>query len=112
MQLRYQKTILDSKDEIEPVSSIGWTKGGKLHRMSVTSSRSRVLKVFDADGECKDKFSTKPRQENQKQYVVQCAEFSPCGTKLAIAQSDNIVFVYKIGRIGPRDVRCLSGGCI
>eukprot|EP00398_MALV-I-01_sp_L67-1_P000507 gene507-687_t len=97
MQLRYQKTVLDAWEEIEPVSSIGWSKGGKMHRMAVTSSRSRVLRVLDAEGEVKDKFSTKPRQDSQKQYVVRCAEFSPCGTKLAIAQSDNIVFVYKIG---------------
>jgi len=33
----------------------------------------------------------------KKSYVVTSIAFSPDSTKLAIGQSDNIVFVYKIG---------------
>jgi intraflagellar transport protein 172 len=29
--------------------------------------------------------------------VVRALEFSPCSTKLAVAQSDAIVFIYKLG---------------
>ena len=37
------------------------------------------------------------RQYGKKSYVVKGLAFSPDGTKLAIGQSDNIIFVYKIG---------------
>lgn len=47
--------------------------------------------------EKKDKIPTKPADKAQKSYIVRSIAFSPDGTKLAVAQSDNIVFVYKIG---------------
>ena len=45
-----------------------------------------------------DKFSTKPADpKGSKTYVVRGMAWSPDSSKLAIAQSDNIVFVYKLG---------------
>ena len=58
----------------------------------------RVVQLFDDDGERRDKFSTKPASpEGRKNFVVRGMAFSPDSAKLAIAQSDNIVFVYKLG---------------
>ena len=58
----------------------------------------RVVQLFDENGERKDKFSTKPAQpDGVKNFVVRGMAFSPDSAKLAIAQSDNIVFVYKLG---------------
>ena len=42
-------------------------------------------------------FSTKPAEKGSKNYTVVAMAFSPDSTKLAIAQSDNIVFIYKLG---------------
>jgi intraflagellar transport protein 172 len=71
--------------------------------------------MFDEEGVRKDKFSTKPADKVQfliyfllfllictylkgpKTYIVRQMVFSPQSDKLAIAQSDNMVFVYKIG---------------
>jgi intraflagellar transport protein 172 len=54
--------------------------------------------MFDAQtGKREDKFSTKPSEKGDKNYVVRALEFSPDSSKLAVAQSDNIVFIYKIG---------------
>ena len=48
--------------------------------------------------ERRDKFSTKPAEKGgPKNYLVRELAFSPDSTKLAIAQSDKIVFVYKLG---------------
>lgn len=56
----------------------------------------RVVYLFDENGEKRDKFKTKPADANaQQSYVVRAMAFSPDSTKLAIAQSDNIVFVYR-----------------
>lgn len=53
--------------------------------------------MFDDLGNRKDKFPTKPNDQGQKSYVVRTIEFSPDSTKIAVAQSDNIVYVYMVG---------------
>ena len=54
--------------------------------------------MFDENGERRDKFATKPADASaQKAFQVRGMAFSPDSAKLAIAQSDNIVFVYKLG---------------
>jgi intraflagellar transport protein 172 len=65
-------------------------------KMAVVSS-DRVVHIFDADGERRDKFSTKPAPKGVKNYIVTGLAFSPDNTKLAVAQSDSIVYVYKLG---------------
>ena len=69
----------------------------------------QVILLFDETGEKRDKFSTKPADSKygKKSYVVKGLEFSPDGTKLAVAQTDNILFVYKIGEEwGDKKVIC------
>lgn len=52
--------------------------------------------LFDENGERKDKFKTKAADPSgPSTYIVRSMAFSPDSTKLAIAQSDNIVFVYR-----------------
>lgn len=55
--------------------------------------------LFDDNGERKDKFSTKPGDPSASRasYVIRGLAFSPDSTRLAVAQSDNIVYVYKLG---------------
>jgi WD40 repeat protein len=36
-------------------------------------------------------------QAGKNSYVVRALAFSPDSTKIAVAQTDNIVYVYKIG---------------
>ena len=61
-------------------------------------SADKVVHVFDESGERKDKFKTKAADPSSSQnYVVRSMAFSPDSTKLALAQSDNIVFVYRLG---------------
>lgn len=52
--------------------------------------------MFDEHGDKKDKFKTKAADPNSTAaYLVRGLAFSPDSTKLAVAQSDNIVFVYR-----------------
>lgn len=58
----------------------------------------RVVQLFDDAGTKRDKFSTKPSDPaGPKTFLVRGLAFSPDSTKLAVAQSDKIVFVYKLG---------------
>lgn len=58
----------------------------------------RYIILYDDNGDQKDKFSTKPgNKKSPRNYLVRALAFSPDSTKLAVAQSDNIVFIYKLG---------------
>jgi len=75
---------------MQKISAISWSPNGK--KMGVATA-DRFVHLFDERGELKDKFPTKPAEKGQKSYVVRGLAFSDKGDKLAIAQSDNIVFV-------------------
>lgn len=75
------------------MSSIDWSEDNKL----AVSCADRVIYLFDNNLEYKDRVPTKPSDKTYKSYIVRQVAFSPCSTKIAVAQSDNIVFVYKIG---------------
>lgn len=67
--------------------------------------------MFDDKGERRDRFSTKPvdPEAGKKSYVIVGIAFSPDSTKIAVAQSDCIVYVYRIGeKWGDKKVRNLS----
>jgi hypothetical protein len=72
----------------------------------------KVVYLFDDAGERKDKFKTKPAdaQAGITNYIVRAMGFSPDSTKLAIAQSDNIVFVYRHVSEGGRVVTLALAG--
>lgn len=75
-------------------TSLLWLCSQKLAAVSA----DKVVHVFDETGERKDKFKTKAADQSSSQtYVVRNMAFSPDSTKLALAQSDNIVFVYRLG---------------
>lgn len=95
MQLRHIKSALPATEDLAKVTAITWSPNNR--RLAVVTT-DRIVHLFDASsGERKDKFSTKPAEKGAKDYMVRGLAFSPDSTKLAIAQSDNIVFVYKLG---------------
>lgn len=65
------------------------------------ASYDRIVHLFDERGERRDKFKTKPVDPDQDitagsgAYYVSGMAYSPDSTKLAIAQSDGGVFVYR-----------------
>lgn len=95
MQLRHLTSLLQATEGMCKVTAVAWSPNNR--RLSVVTV-DRVVHMFDAQtGERKDKFSTKPADKGEKNYVVRALAFSPDSSKLAVAQSDNIVFIYKIG---------------
>lgn len=73
-----------------------WSPNNKKFAVATVD---RYIILFDENGEKRDKFSTKPFNSaaGKKSYIIKGIAFSPDSTKLAIAQTDNIVYVYKIG---------------
>ena len=86
--------------------AIAWSNNNM--KLAVCTA-DRVVLLFDDTGEKRDKFSTKPADAKygKRSYIVKGLAFSPDSTKLAVAQTDNIVFVYKIGEdFGEKKVIC------
>jgi intraflagellar transport protein 172 len=85
-----------SPSTLDPLAS-AFNRSPNAKRLAAVTT-DRVVQMFDDSGAKRDKFSTKPAQsDGPKNFVVRGMAFSPCSTKLAIGQSDNIVFVYKLG---------------
>ncbi|XP_061785815.1 intraflagellar transport protein 172 homolog [Nerophis lumbriciformis] len=96
MQLKHLKTLLTPQEGSAKVTCMAWApNNGKLAICTV----DRVVLLYDEQGERRDKFSTKPidSKYGKQSYVVNDMAFSPDSTRIAIGQSDNIIYVYRIG---------------
>ena len=98
MQLKYMKNILACQDGAAKITAMAWSPNNL--KLAVCTA-DRVILLFDETGEKRDKFSTKPADPKygKKSYIVKGLDFSPDGAKLAVGQTDNIVFVYKERKI-------------
>eukprot|EP00698_Gefionella_okellyi_P025059 TRINITY_DN9055_c0_g1_i1.p1 TRINITY_DN9055_c0_g1~~TRINITY_DN9055_c0_g1_i1.p1 ORF type:complete len:1722 (-),score=456.28 TRINITY_DN9055_c0_g1_i1:33-5198(-) len=95
MQLRHVKSVFPAGDQINKVTAIAWAPNG---RKFAIATQDRSVHLFDENGERRDKFSTKPADaKGARTYLVKGLAFSPDSTKLAVAQTDNMVFIYKLG---------------
>lgn len=106
MQLKHLKTLLTPQDGAAKVTCMAWAPNNAKFAVCTID---RVVLLYDEQGERRDKFSTKPADSKygKKSYMVKSIAFSPDSTKIAIAQTDNIIFVYKIGEDwGDKKVIC------
>ncbi|KAK3595246.1 hypothetical protein CHS0354_010853 [Potamilus streckersoni] len=96
MQLKHLKTLLQPQDGAAKICALAWAPNNT--KMAVCTS-DRVVLLYDEQGEKRDKFSLKPADSKfgKKSYTVKGIAFSPCSSKIAVGQTDNIIFVYKIG---------------
>ncbi|KAM9155379.1 intraflagellar transport protein 172 homolog isoform 2-T2 [Pangshura tecta] len=106
MQLRHVRTLLTPQDGAAKVTCMAWSYNNAKFAVCTVD---RVVLLYDEHGERRDKFSTKPADAKygRKSYVVKGMAFSPDSTKIAIGQTDNIIYVYKIGEEwGDKKVIC------
>uniref|UniRef100_A0A3Q0QW63 Intraflagellar transport 172 n=1 Tax=Amphilophus citrinellus TaxID=61819 RepID=A0A3Q0QW63_AMPCI len=96
MQLKHLKTLLTPQEGAAKVTCMSWAPNNNKFAVCTVD---RVVLLYDEQGERRDKFSTKPldAKYGKQSYVVNDMAFSPDSTKIAIGQSDNIIFVYRIG---------------
>uniref|UniRef100_A0A3B4XDD0 Intraflagellar transport 172 n=1 Tax=Seriola lalandi dorsalis TaxID=1841481 RepID=A0A3B4XDD0_SERLL len=96
MQLKHLRTLLTPQEGAAKVTCMAWAQNNTKFAVCTVD---RVVLLYDEQGERRDKFSTKPLDSKygKQSYVVNDMVFSPDSTKIAIGQSDNIIFVYRIG---------------
>ena len=98
MNFYHYKNLQESIDGMKKIFSISWSLNSeKIAVAHVDDKRSIRISLFNEKGEKKDSFPTRPANKNNKSYVVRDISFSPEGNKIAVSQSDSIVFVYNIG---------------
>ena len=94
MQVKFYKQISEPVAGEAQISTVCFAPNGQKFAICI----DRVVQLYDDLGELRDRFATKPidSKYGRQSYVVTGMNFSPDSTQLAVAQSDNIVFVYKI----------------
>ena len=105
MKLTHTQSIVNPETVTEQVISIAHPHQSKVTALSYSpdserlavATADRVISLYDNLGNCVDKFHTKPNNSGPKDYIIRSIHFGPDvdKPKLAIAQSDAIVFVYK-----------------
>ncbi|CAH8497562.1 unnamed protein product [Dicrocoelium dendriticum] len=98
MRLKHVQTIVAPQNTEARINCLTWSPDNK--KLAVCTN-DKIICIFDELGERRDRFSAKSVDSKsdggKKDFVVKCMVFSPDSVKLAIAQSDNVVFVYKFG---------------
>ncbi|KAL0822632.1 hypothetical protein ABMA28_004664 [Loxostege sticticalis] len=96
MRLKYSRTILEAQENESPIADITWSPNNV--KLAVATC-DRLVMLFDREGVRRDKFSTKPAdpQAGKKSYVITGITFSENSELLGVAQSDSMVFVYRVG---------------
>uniref|UniRef100_A0A183CBP9 WD_REPEATS_REGION domain-containing protein n=1 Tax=Globodera pallida TaxID=36090 RepID=A0A183CBP9_GLOPA len=96
MRLKYLSSVVSASDEISCAGALCYSPNGR--KLAVGTADRHIL-LFDDKLRRRDKFGTKPvdAKFGKASYLIKCAAFSPDSTKLAVGQTDHIVFVYRLG---------------
>ncbi|TPX43982.1 hypothetical protein SeMB42_g04483 [Synchytrium endobioticum] len=95
MQIRHAKTWIAAHDGPARITAMAWSPNNE--RLAICGA-DRIIQLFDDKGDRKDRFATKPADpKTAKSYQIVAIVFSPDSGRLAVAQSDCVVFVYKLG---------------
>ncbi|KAF4675176.1 hypothetical protein FOL47_008183 [Perkinsus chesapeaki] len=94
MQVEHSGTLIPGKSSLGKLTTMSWSpRADKLGTVGMDGK----VHLLNELGELKDAFPTKPQDKENPRYMVTSMSFSPDGTRIAIGQSDSIVYVYKIG---------------
>lgn len=93
MNFRHSKNLQQGIDGFSKIMSSAWSINNM--RLAIAAS-DRKISLYDENGDKRETFSTKPAKSS-KNYMIREICFSPDSTRLAVAQSDSIIFIYKLG---------------
>nr|CDJ87483.1 intraflagellar transport protein 172 homolog [Haemonchus contortus] len=96
MKLQYLATLLPQQEGSNKICSLACTPNGV--KLAVVGN-DRLITLIDEKGDVRDRFSSKSidSKYGKKSYVIKSVCFSPDSSRLAVAQTDNVVYVYKVG---------------
>jgi intraflagellar transport protein 172 len=92
--LKHSGNLQQASDGMRKVAAIAWSQNGK--KIGIANS-DKVVLLLDEFGNKKDKVNVKSIEKQSKNFVIRDIAFSADGTLLAIAHSDKMIYVVKIG---------------
>ena len=93
MNFKHSRNLIPPGTQIAKICGIAWSPNNM--RLAVATADKKIV-LFDEEGNKKESFGTKAGGAI-KNYEIRDIIFNPESTKLAIAQSDNFIFIYKLG---------------
>ncbi|CAI5455003.1 unnamed protein product [Caenorhabditis angaria] len=96
MKLKFLETIIPSQDGESKITCIACSPNGQR---TAIACADRSIVLLDENGNQKDRFTCKPvdSKYSKKSFTIICMTFSPDSSRVAVGQSDNVVFIYKVG---------------
>lgn len=88
MKVVYVKNIQPLK-QLQKICGIDWSQNNM--KLAIASGDKNIY-LFDEEGNYKESFST-----NSSNYEIKQILFNPSSDKLAVSQSDDIVYIYYMG---------------
>ena len=61
------------------------------------ANQNKIITLLDTNFKKKDKIPTRGAKKGNKNYLIKTVVFSPDSKILAVAQTDNIIYGYRIG---------------
>ena len=91
MNVSFAKNIIKPLNHISKICGIAWSPNGMILAIACGD---RKIYLFDEQGNYKESFSTKEYSKENYEFIQ--ILFNQESTKLAIAQSDNVIFIYML----------------
>lgn len=101
MKIKYERCLLKQEETFDPRNRIecsAWS-ANSLRLAVCTSINNNIVLFSGSSFDKKEKFALKPidKTSDRKSFTVKAIAFSSDSNKLAVAQSDCAIFVYRIG---------------
>ena len=92
MNIEFSKNLIQPKNQISKICGIAWSPNNM--KLAVACADRRIY-LFDEQGNNRDEFLTKAY--SSENYEIIQILYNPESTKLAVAQSDNLIVIYRLG---------------
>ena len=106
MSYKHLKNLSEPIDGMKKLMSIAWSET-KIAVATTEESKKLRIWLFDDKFNKKDSFPIKSSIKNYGSYLVTKIIFNKDASKIVVAQSDNVTFVYSIGiQFGEKKTIC------
>ena len=93
--LKHSKNVQAAGESLKKISSIVFNSS---QTKLAVANFDKTVSFFDAnDYSKKERMPTRGAEKTNKNYIIRVVCFSPDSNVLSIAQSDNIIYSYKVG---------------
>lgn len=108
MKIKHDKTLIvpEKPTSLSRIEQCAWSQNGD--RLAVCLSNSNQVTLYSGGNlDKKEKFALKPVDKafSKTSFTVKGLAFSPDSTKIAVGQTDSVIYIFKVGlEVGEKKV--------